>query len=240
MFYILGETLLSSVKAVNGANMSSTEVYSNGIIIDLSPPKKVNHYKLGINLIKNPNFHSMTADWEVQAKQNLFRTDKICILNGEIQQEVKTTPGHKYRLIVHAVAAPDSTSHFSLGHVSFGHKNHHIISAAKENDDVHLQIKEYYVIAHGHKTMLKFGTLTDAMICIGNIMLEPFQKSNSITEKFDLPEGSAVHVDVIASSTGVSLVCTWNFEDFETMITDYMIAVGTVKGLLLILYLLLL
>ena len=230
----LGETVQSSVYAVNGANMSSVEVYSNGVTVDFSPPMRVNHYKLGINIVKNPYFHSLAVDWEVEAKQTMFMTDKICLFHGEMQQEVKTIAGQKYRLMFNAVAASDSTSHFSLGHVYFGHKNHHIISAAKESDDVHLQIKAHYVIAHGNTTMLKFETLTDAMICIGNIVLEPIQKISNTAETLDITEGRAVHVDMITSSTGVSLVLAWHFEDFETMITDYMIAVGTIKGLLLI------
>ena len=233
MHLCLGAAITSSVYAVNGAGLSSSTVSSNGYTLDLTPPTDKHYFRFADNILINGNFSSDTNDWNISATYTNHSDGNMCILSGRIRQTSSTLSGQRYKLQFDVVNGFEATPRQPLGYLKFGPMEHHFISAVDVDDPLHLHHKVYFITSHTSSTTLELGTMTDMMLCFGNIQLQPIKEGFRDREDADHPETSftsSVHVHVSASSMGTSLTLNWHFEDLETPIVDYMFAVGTVKG----------
>ena len=219
---------------MNAAGLSSVPTESNGFILDKTVPVNLHHFKFDDNIVLNGNFTSGTDNWEVNSDLTKQDIDNVlCVLTGNFKQTLSTLTSCKYRLQFDAFSGTNSSDSASLGYVQFGLKEHHVISAAHINDHIHIKHKVYFVMAHHTSTILEFGTMTDGLLCIGNILLELISEGSREEMPTEHPEANftgSIHVHVIASEVGTTLVLNWDFIDTEAPIINYMIAIGTVQG----------
>ena len=226
--------IFSSVYAVNGAGLSSAIVSSDGFILDRSPPTDKHYFKFKDDILLNGNFSAGTNNWEINATHTNESDGKVCIFNGNIKQAISTTPGQKYKLQFELVNGFNSSPAPSFGYMRFGPQEQHVISAADAADSLHLHHKVYFLTGNALNSELEFGTMTDMMLCIDNIQLEPITEGFREIPISSHPEASftsSVDVQIRASAMATSIIMTWQFEDPESPIVQYMFAVGTVKGL---------
>ena len=234
LFFISGEVISSAVSAVNAAGLSSIPAESDGFILDKTLPVNSHYFNFDDNIVLNGDFTSGTDNWEVAAdltKQDI--DNALCILNGIFKQTLSTLANHKYRLKFDAFSGTDSSNSAILGYVQFGLKEHHVISAADMNDYIHTRQKVYFLTAHSTSLILEFGTMTDGLLCIGNIILEQISEGSRENKPAQHPEANftgSIHVHVIASEVGTTVVLNWDFADTEAPVIDYMVAIGTVQG----------
>ena len=234
----------AAVSAINGVGMQSDWMYSNGIRIDTTPPLPLSKFQSNINIVGNPSFEfDIDGSWVLANDQYEMRSDipydgvqYLCLNGNEITQTIQTQIGINYRLSFatkRQMPTHDTLRPVATCYVKAGTTEELFVLADKsnQNESFHEEwvYHNLYVNAFQEETDLIFGTdENDIEICFDNIMVQEISSENLLDNQTGI-----IHVMLKTSPESTEIVASWNVEDYESFITETLVALGTVQGIFL-------
>ena len=239
--------------AVNAAGLKSTEVSSDGVVIDSTPPLPLHRFQLGVNLVKNPSFEEdaftsgtqevFPKGWTGSGRINVTTSssemsaqDKqtfVDLISGYITQTVKTEEGNKCRVSFHVHSPRTSHLHSQqLGFVQLpGFHSAFVVAPTSDEWQKHV----YYFTASDSLSMIRIGAVGHKTgFLLDNVQIQKVGKGRrSVSTDHRDPTSSHVqpmHVHVMSRGRHMAVTAMWDVEDPESPVVNYFWAIGTVRG----------
>ncbi|CAC5375361.1 unnamed protein product [Mytilus coruscus] len=255
-----GQQVFNKLMAVDGVGHSTDLVSSNGVTIDITPPVPTSFLHEEDNHVINPSFEETNGcfieiidifDYNLDDNDNCYKPSSWigdgCIatiksdvdtaydgrsfifLKGVLQQNIQQlSPGNLYRVTFVTSHLPISGAVVSNieGSVMFSDKEHVFQIFPKENKSgIIWHLHTFYFKPDTEDSDIRItnrdknlGFLIDG-IKIQKIDIQPTSKIDRI-----------VHVHTVGLHRWSSIHASWNFEDAESPISEYMWAIGYTKG----------
>ncbi|XP_076075242.1 uncharacterized protein LOC143046127 [Mytilus galloprovincialis] len=255
-----GQQVFSKLMAVDGVGHTTDMISSNGVTIDTTPPVPISFIHADANLVVNPSFEESKgcfmeimdiSDYHICDVDNCYNPSlwngdgcvatiksdvdtaydgrSFIFLKGVLQQNIQQlSPGNLYRVTFVTSHLPISGAVVSNieGSVMFNDKEHVFHIFPKENkSDISWHLHTFYFKPKTDDGDIKItnrdknlGFLID---CI-KIQKADIQPSSEIE--------STVHVHTVGLHRWSSIHASWNFEDSESPISEYIWAIGYTKG----------
>ncbi|XP_078574183.1 uncharacterized protein LOC144860694 [Branchiostoma floridae x Branchiostoma japonicum] len=245
----------STVTAVDAAGLRSSQVSSNGITVDSTPPIAAEKLVFGPNLVRDSSFEQNLSSlgplsaWNVTGTAQALNLSgfsakdgqKCVFLQGSISQKVQTQSGEKYQLIFHArhvdktsmpleslegtVAAPGLHKIFKL------YQRLGTFDLDYTNDETtqswHRHI--YYFTATSSESEIVFSTVGRSILALDQISTRLVNATAQHATDLGSNRG-LVHVHTSTAADWHIVQASWDLEDLESPITKYEWAIGTVQG----------
>lgn len=256
---LTGQQVFSKLMAVDGVGHTTDMISSNGVTIDTTPPVPISFIHADANLVVNPSFEESKgcfmeimdiSDYHICDVDNCYNPSlwngdgcvatiksdvdtaydgrSFIFLKGVLQQNIQQlSPGNLYRVTFVTSHLPISGAVVSNieGSVMFNDKEHVFHIFPKENkSDISWHLHTFYFKPKTDDGDIKItnrdknlGFLID---CI-KIQKADIQPSSEIE--------STVHVHTVGLHRWSSIHASWNFEDSESPISEYIWAIGKLK-----------
>lgn len=229
---------------MNGAKLKSAFASSDGVIVDTTPPISVNRLQLAKNIINNPNFVKGSSNnltgWNESVGALISTTCSLgqscaCLKNSAISQTLKVTEGHKYRVSVKLTSGKTGDENQMRNAFVKISTLHHSMKILPFTTSTMSHTEHYYITSQSNDVTLSIGTEDRQLdVCFLEVKVQELLagQRNEITntDHPHLGHKSPVLYHFTISGHWLSLSFTWDFEDPESPIVDYLVAVGTVKG----------
>ena len=247
--YVLGLIVYVSVFATDAAGLTSLPAVSDGIMLDLTPPQPESSFSYSHNIIQNPSFEQhdnqagLTIEhWDTEGKVEIDSkgTAKdgvyyVRLVDGEITQDVVTTPGIMYRLQLYAAQGEDSTdTEYKITPCSVSIANLQTAfaiytqPASTGNNDFLAEWSHstFYFQASRTTETLIFSSMSKK----GSVLLDAISVQAVIINEDNGAGQSAVDMKVTTTGQYSTVTASWHLTDPESPIIQYMWAIGTVRG----------
>ncbi|XP_072034094.1 uncharacterized protein [Amphiura filiformis] len=249
----------SKIIAVDSAGLQSTVVVSDGVVIDTTPPVRMQAVNIGSNLLQNPSFElvppsgSLGSEMEsfplsywntsLNTKAEVIRagTDNaqdgiaFAVIFGSISQTFPTTSGHIYRISFHVSHVNGSREPLlnQEGRIQATGLNEVFKLYDRPADAHSLTDQELPWLHHTYYFTSNDNESEITLSSLGRtngMLLDIVQVQEVTYGVTNHTTDSYVHVKTQFVLNWASIEAKWHFIDPESPVVEYRWAIGYVKG----------
>ena len=216
---------------MDAAGLWSHPAWSNGFIIDVTPPEAISNYVTGANLIKDGSFEEMNNDWFLYnksyitsegSKSGKYSVFVLSVLEQTINQA--TSGIAKLQFWTKSCQGENHESVHGFGIVTLDEMMH---SFQQDKDNVMWQRHVFFthLTETNHTLTFKQGS-DEACFLLDDVTIESVLQNHTAA----YPD---IVLDIIPTSHYEEgfVTASWHFMDAESDIAEYVWALGTVKGM---------
>ncbi|XP_053399140.1 uncharacterized protein LOC123523172 [Mercenaria mercenaria] len=245
-----GSIVRAGVRASDGSGHVSEIVFSNGIVVDVTPPARVKFDLCEDNIIADFSFehfpetnetycHNISNnDWLISERtcirtlnSNMAEQGRTNILlQGSVSQSLSVENYGRYRLTFYTSTIPSEGQVLSAheGYIDVGNERYIFLLYVRSNTGSYeWQKHTFFFLLQANDTNLSIGTVKrSTAFAVDNVVFQLYK--HSVTE----PAESFSHINAhtVFVHDWSSIYAEWIFIDEETEIVEYLWAIGTVQG----------